>query len=704
MLARHRTRLLTSLALAAPLLLLAPAVRAQAAPTPPSSASAAPPAPPPAAEPRAPLVTPAPPAPAPAPTQAAATPPPPPPPVSPVGTISPSRDQQQLAAQGTQPVSGVGEPVGSPREVFAEDWWKNTRPVIEIHGYFRTRAELFQNFSLGRHNSSVVPGGDNQYLFPIPLDQGYTGVAGSTGQTVNVCGSNAKPNSQCNDKTESGANMRFRLDPEIHISDNLRIMSQIDLLDNVVLGSTPNSYATSPGNSTNSTTGYQPVAYNGGYAPPNYAPISFLSTTQGPPTAGVNGFTNSVAVQRVWGEYMTPVGQIRFGRMPDQWGLGIVANAGNGIDSDYQSNVDRIMFVTGVKSMDLYFGGAWDFPSTGPTNANPFDVYGGQPYNTCNLCNVNEWVAFLVHKTNPEIQRLKLSRGDFVLNGGVYTVYRSQYIDLGTNETPWSTPYGTSNANNNGFEPRQAWAVIPDAWVQAMWRKLRFEAEFVTIQGQIGYLTGLNQNVNNPATIQQYGLATQTEFRAIDDKLDLQFGFGWASGDAYANNAGVNALQPPPTGFQGEYTTGGQVAPISTFRFHPDYRIDLIFWRNIMSRVEGAYYFRPSVDYDFLRHPDGEKFGGGAAVIWSRASEFIQTPGHKSDLGVELDLQLYYQSKDGSLNDDPTKIGGFYTMLQYGVFFPLGGLDYLSGQVSNAGFDTGLSAAQIVRLFLGIAF
>jgi uncharacterized protein (TIGR04551 family) len=623
--------------------------------------------------------------------------------------INPAHDQQQLSAQGTQRPSLSGEPVANPQEVFSDDWWSHARPVIDIHGYFRTRAELFHNFSLGRHNSSTLPGvtGDPQYLWPIPLDQGYQGV-GNAGQTVAVCGSTATPNGTCNDKTESGANMRFRLNPEIHISDNLRIMSQIDLLDNVVLGSTPNSYAMMPGTGSGTTstatsqTGYQPVAYNGGYAPINYAPISMFSTTQGPPTAGVNGWTNSIAVKRVWGEYMTPVGQIRFGRMPDQWGLGIVANAGNGIDSDYQSNVDRIMFITGLKSIDLYFGGAWDFVSTGPTNANPFDVYGGQPYNTCNLCNVNEWVAFLVHKTNPEMQRLKLSHGDFVLNGGIYSVYRSQYVDLVPGQTPWSTPYGT--AANNGLEPRQAWAIIPDAWVQALWRKLRFEAEAVTIQGQIGYLTGLNENVNNAVPVRQYGLATQTEFRAVDDKLDLNFGFGWASGDAYANNASAGALQPPSTGFQSQFSNGGQPSPISTFRFHPDYRIDMIFWREIMTRVEGAYYFRPSVTYDFLRHPDGQKFGGGAAVIWSRASEFEQTPGHKRDLGVELNLQLYYQSKDGSLNDDPTKIGGFYAMLQYGVFFPLGGLDYLPGQTTNVGFDTGLSAAQAARLFLGIAF
>jgi hypothetical protein len=127
-----------------------------------------------------------------------------------------------------------------------------------------------------------------------------------------------------------------------------------------------------------------------------------------------------------------------------------------------------------------------------------------------------------------------------------------------------------------------------------------------------------------------------------------------------------------------------------------------------MSRVQGAYYFRPSVEYDFVRNPNGQKFGGGAAIIWSRASEFIQTSGNKRDLGVELDLQIYYQSKDGSLNDDPNKMGGFYSALQYGVFFPLGGLDYLPGESSGPGVPPNvnfeLSTAQTIRLILGVMF
>src|SRR5262249_26550074 len=148
------------------------------------------------------------------------------------------------------------------------------------------------------------------------------------------------------------------------------------------------------------------------------------------------------------------------------------------------------------------------------------------------------------------------------------------------------------------------------------------------------------------------------------------FGFGWAEGDAglLPEPPRVSTLSASPNGsILGPQKPGDRT--YSEFRFNPNYRVDLIFFRNILQRIQGAYYFRPSVDYDFSRTPQGQRMGGGAALIWSRASEFIQTPGHKRDLGIEADLSLYYQSKDGALNDNPDKMGGFFTMLQYGVFF-----------------------------------
>jgi uncharacterized protein (TIGR04551 family) len=594
--------------------------------------------------------------------------------------VDPASDQAKLLKQGSERPTNDGTIGARPSEVYSEDWWGHTRPILEMHGYFRTRAELFHNFSLGRPASMQ----DGQNLWPQPLDNSYNRAPSGEARNVLLCGSSAT--SACQDKTESGANLRLRLNPEIHVSDNLRIMSQIDLLDNLVLGSTPDAYALQP-----SASGYIPAVngYNG------YAPLGAFSTTQGPPTAGVNGYRNSIDVQRAWAEYLTPLGQIRFGRMPSHWGLGMLVNSGDGFDHDYQTNADRIMFVSGIKSMDLYFGGAWDFVSTGPTNASPYDVYGGQPHNTANLTNVNQWVAFVARRTNPELQRLKLSRGDLVVNGGVYTTYRSQLLDVTAGANPVTID---TTSTNNGLERRGLQALIPDLWVQVLYNKLRVEAELATIWGSIEN-SPASASVSDPLKLRSWGLTTQAEMRAVEDKLRVQFGAGWASGDS-----NVEGLAPGANGLQVRQGEGA----ISSFRFHPSYQVDYIFFRRILTRVQNAYYFRPSVEYDFIRNPNGQKLGGGAAIIWSRASEFVQTPGNKRDLGVELDLQVYYQSKDGSLNDDPTKLGGFYTALQYGVFFPLGGLDYLPGETSGPGVNTNinfeLSTAQTVRLLMGVLF
>jgi uncharacterized protein (TIGR04551 family) len=640
---------------------------------------------------------------------------PPPTQPAPVAGIDPQKDQQQLAQEGRErPTDGsIGN---SPDDVYSEDWWGKARPLFVLHGYFRTRGELYHNFSLGRSDLGGISGiSQNEHLWPQPIDSSYMSTRTGSGQAVNLCGSNFQ--TSCTDKTESSANLRFRVEPEIHISDNLRIVSQLDLLNNLVLGSTPDSFAVQPGgvnnsNSVSSTgtvssrgTGYVSAGYNG------FAPTAALSTTQGSPTAGINGYQNAVNVNRVWGEYMTPFGEVRFGRMPNQWGLGMVDNAGDGIDSDYQSTVDRIMFVTGYKPWDIYGGADWDFISSGTTNATPYSVDGGQPINTCNLCNVSQWGLFAVHKTSPEVQRYRLAHHKVVINGGIYTTYREQFLDVanGTNPLTVNSSVSSNASSTNptdGLIRRDFYQFTPDVWFQGLYDKFRFEAEFASNWGSIGNPTNsngqstLNQNGIN---IRQFGLLTESEFRAMEDKLHINFGFGWASGDPW-----VQGLSPGQVNSYGQQQElNGGAGPVSTFSFNPDYRIDLIFFRNILGRVEGAYYFRPSVDYDFLKNPNGQKFGGGAALIWSRASEFEQTPGHLRDLGVEMDLQLYYQAKDGTLNDDPSKLGGFYAMLQYGVFFPLGGLNYLPGEQQpavNAGANISTSVAQTVRLFLGIAY
>jgi uncharacterized protein (TIGR04551 family) len=685
------------------LLALGILLSASAAAAQPAQPPQPPPAPPSAgAQPDPPLLPPVQPVaaqPAPAqPAPAAAPQPAPPPPVVPPPP-DPDRDAKALSKQGAERPVPNGEMPAKASEVFAEDWWTQARPVFELHGYYRVRAELFHNFALGRVDQTGA-------FWPQPADNSYQPVSGSGNNqqphNVQFCGPDPLKPVNCQNNTQAGANMRFRINPELHISDNLRILAQIDMLDNLVLGSTPQGYANTP--ASMGSGGYQPLPRGG------YAPLGVFASTQWAPVAGVNSTQNSITVKRVWGEFMTPFGMLRFGRMPAQWGLGMVANSGDGYDSDWQTDVDRIMFITGIKKYDLYFAGMWDFPNEGATSAS-FSEQQGQPYDLSQLDDVNEYGLVVVRRRDPELQRLELAKGQVVVNGGLFFLYRNQVLANDTTNPAAGASLGqSSQAYSNGFVRRGASLAIPDLWLQILYKKFRFEAEAAMIYGSLdntevpeGSLNYMNRAdpTNNGWKVRQFGLATQSEFRAIEDRLRVQFGFGWASGDP-----DLQSLAPTQQGLQPQQTAD---RTYSEFQFHPDYRVDLILFRNILTRVQGAYYFRPSVEYDFTRDKNGQKLGGGAAVIWSRASEFIQTPGHAHDLGIELDGKLYFQSKDGTLNDDPDKMGGFYTFLEYGVLFPLGGLSYLPQQQmtyanNNMGAKLDTAVAQTLRWYMGILF
>lgn len=563
--------------------------------------------------------------------------------------------------------------------------------MLQIGGYFRVRAELFHKFSLDRFDDPT------ETFWPRPADDGY--FSGVEEYGPRLCtddesgrGSNDDPeeaNQPCRNHTQSGANMRFRVTPQLLISDNLRVISQIDMLDNLVLGSTPEGYSNSPSDSG----GYRVNPRDG------YAPTSLDSRTQAPPSDGKNSTKDSIVVKRAWAEYSTPMGQLKFGRMPSHWGLGIFQNAGDGYDDDHQSTVDRLAFVTGLKAYDIYFAGAWDFAAEGPTSAS-FSSPQAQPYDLAQLDDLDQYVLAVFRRKSPALERLDLAKGKLVLNGGIYFMYQQQLLAndrAGTCGEDYAAGLDCEAGEaSRGFNRRGARMFIPDVWLQLKYKKFRFEAEAITIQGRADGLETIESGATQAADwrYRQYGVATEIEQKLVEDKLRLGFDFGWASGDEDVESFGSQQQLGDNT--------------ISTYRFHPSYRIDLILHRHLLERVQGTYYFRPNVEYDFIRDSRGQKLGGGVAAIWTRADEFMQTPGHERDLGVELNASLYFQSKDGALNDDPNQMGGFYSMLQYGVFFPMGGMGYLSEEARNiqdqARVQADLSSAQTLRLYLGVLF
>ena len=171
--------------------------------------------------------------------------------------------------------------------------------------------------------------------------------------------------------TLASANMRLRLEPTMNISEHVRVRAQVDVLDNYVLGSS------------------NTALFDGSGSP---YPVPF------------------------YGEVQTPVGLLSFGRMPSQWGLGILAHAGQGLDDDYGDTVDRIQFAlppvtTPVGSLN--FVPMIDFDSEGVLHLDPrFGGGVGQPFDAESGDDARTYALKIARLDTEDEIRRKLERNE----------------------------------------------------------------------------------------------------------------------------------------------------------------------------------------------------------------------------------------------------------------------------------------------------
>ncbi len=155
-----------------------------------------------------------------------------------------------------------------------------------------------------------------------------------------------------------------------------------------------------------------------------------------------------------------------------------------------------------------------------------------------------------------------------------------------------------------------------------------------------------------PVTSLQWGGALESEIGAPEAAFGAGVDAGFASGDPAP---GFGALPEPPCRPRPSRATrrpaGARRASdqrVDNFRFHPDYRIDRILFREIIGTVTDAIYVRPHVRLRLWHYATGELTAEVAAVA-SFAMYATSTPGNKAPLGVELDPTLAYGSRDGFL-------------------------------------------------------
>ena len=548
--------------------------------------------------------------------------------------------------------------------------------LFQPHGYLRLRGEFFHNLTLGRGADLA-----GYTLFPSSFIGADSG-----------------------NKSQSDANFRFRFEPTLQVSEDLAIYSQLDIFDNILLGS-------------------DPVSDN--YIDP-YTPLAIFAKTRGAQT---------VHVKRLWGRVNTQIGEILFGRMGYHWGLGILHNDGNCLDCDYGDTYDRVAFAP-REFKGHHLTAMFDLLSKGQGTTGEHGELG----RTVDLDTLDDGYRIAIeitHLDTPEDAKRKLDANEVVLNYGLLLDRRTQTWDTpvqGTLDLTADNSVGTlggAGIARSRVVRRNGQIYQPDAFVSIRKRKFRLDAELATTFGNIGShqnredLTGLDPNValalQQPVTYAQAGFALQSDVALFPaDALLVGVEIGGASGDKGANGFGARPwrsggpqgnAQPTSAGGPQPYRSAGpgdidgnhidfsnldnSHGRVNNFVFNRSFNVDMILFRNLVTAVTSAWYVKPSFRY----RPTGRKTGGGddtgfelmASVMYAQAWYPENTPsgpnGSKA-LGIEANVGITYDTSDR-----------FHTALAYGILLPLAGFN--NNTVTPAS-TPGLAHA--ARLIMAIPF
>ena len=510
--------------------------------------------------------------------------------------------------------------------------WK----LVDIDGYFRLRTDWFKNFHLGFRDD--LAGGA-----PFPRALGCKSAAIGAPCEENL----------------SSTNIRLRLDPTINLDEGTSIHVQADVFDNLVLGSTPiNQDYLGNFDSASTDLGKRP-------------PLGAFNDTQAPQKAGVNSDRDSITVKRAWAEVAVPLGILKFGRMPNHWGMGVFSNSGDydpihgtyDLDGDYGDTVDRFSFSAIIPGTNLRAMIATTWDSTRLASNSTSDGRGreGHPWDLGDEDDTTSWVGVISHMDTPTEFRDKVDRGELAFNYGVYFEYKDQSWDLDISGFQQGKDFDAMNR----FVPRGLTTYTPNPWVRLGYKRIELEAEFVA---QLGSVDRLDEYGLKGADIRKYGGVGRFTWKGLEGKLKLGLESGFASGDQWDNTPAGNT-HISNANLLGDPTISTKDTKLSQFIFNREYKVDMILFRHLMGAVTNAGYVKPFLSYELT-----SSIGFKVSNITSFAMKPVSTPGNSRMYGTEFNADLGYES------------GGFYAGFAYGVLFPFAAMNHPGDEVGGTTF------------------
>jgi uncharacterized protein (TIGR04551 family) len=612
------------------------------------------------------------------------------------GGMSPHEEKEEGPAE-VAPDAEEKAPASKESDASYLEQARRRTKVVEFDGYLRMRTDYLYKMNMGQGYNN---GGPVSALppFPVPAECLPSGQVGNSGTPTS-----GPLYGACDNGLGSG-NMRLRVEPTINISDQVRVRSQFDIFDNLILGSTPDSLVNPSVPNQTPGVGQTTAA----------APTDVLSNTQ-------NSYVGSILAKRAWGEIDTEYGSLRFGRMPWHFGRGMYFNRGDCADCDGGTTVDRIMVLTTIYGHQLAL--ASDFGAQGYhigyTDLGQNNT-GGFPLDLTQKDDVTQYMIALTKIDDDKTWRERIAAGDVMVNYGAQLVYRSQ--DYATfNITPYpgsayqtspTAPLSSTDLGNSTTTNVNALLFIPSLWFKLGWKALTLEFEGNMLAGKMGNAGPLRYNNNANSSDQglailQAGFVLASQLKLYNDSLFIGFETGGATGDQAELAYGTNPFSPgTPTFYYPYLNYRWKFVPqprgdksLNDFHFSPEYHVDEILFRRILGTVTNAIYFKPSIAYWLdLDSRQENDVGISGSLIYSIAPVPVSTPGNSINYGVELDLGLHYRNRRENI----------YAGATWGIFWPMAALSRPLNSVDagsslwNSPEDT--SASQVIRTFVGIKF
>ncbi|MFT7621815.1 MAG: hypothetical protein ACI9WU_000980 [Myxococcota bacterium] len=403
--------------------------------------------------------------------------------------------------------------------------------------------------------------------------------------------------------------------------------------------------------------------------------IPGASLTQAPPESFLR-------IKHAYGEILTPLGYLAAGRMGHHFGLGMLGNGGDCADCDSGDAADRIAFITPLAGH--VWALAYDFSAVGHLNERrdeslAIDVEPSAAVRSLSF-------ALLRWDSDSAIKR-RLRAGRTTVNYGGFYAYRWQDTDIPANYLPIAAPPEIDAAQ---VVRRGLTAHAADLWLRVIhpWVRVELEAAFLHAEvEQASAIPGLE--LANAVTSNQFGVALESEIGPPGGRWVVGLDAGFASGDpapGFGAQSALSRLTPPQPGdLDGPQGVPPGDTTVDNFRFHRDYRIDRILFREIIGTVTDAAYIRPHARVHLVDWGTS-RLVLSAALIASWAHEPTSTLSGDRALGIELDPTLSW------VNDD-----GFSASLEYAVLVPQAGLN-------NPALGLDARVAQLLRLRAGFGF